>query len=66
MAEAGDGEFVKGFPFQLVESPLAIRRDAPVVGADTAEVLMRIGGYSQADIEALAAAGIIELRQSRA
>ena len=66
MAEVGDGEFVKGFPFQLVESPLAIRRDAPVVGADTAEVLMRIGGYSQADIEALAAAGIIELRQSRA
>jgi crotonobetainyl-CoA:carnitine CoA-transferase CaiB-like acyl-CoA transferase len=66
MAEAGDGEFVKGFPFQLVESPLAIRREAPIVGADTADVLMRIGGYSQADIEALAEAGVIELPQRRA
>jgi crotonobetainyl-CoA:carnitine CoA-transferase CaiB-like acyl-CoA transferase len=66
MAEAGEGEFVKGFPFQLVESPLAIRRDAPMVGADTAEILSRIGGYSQAEIEALAGAGVIELPPSRA
>jgi crotonobetainyl-CoA:carnitine CoA-transferase CaiB-like acyl-CoA transferase len=62
MAEAADGEFVKGFPFQLLESPLAIRRDAPLVGADTAEVLMRIGGYSTPEIEALAGDGVIELR----
>jgi formyl-CoA transferase len=66
MHAAGDGEFVKGFPFQLVESPLAIRRDAPIVGADTAEVLSQIGGYSQAEIEALAKAGVIELPPSRA
>lgn len=61
MAETADGDLVKGFPFQLAESPLAIHRDAPVIGAHTAEILMRIGGYSQAEVEALAGAGVIEL-----
>jgi crotonobetainyl-CoA:carnitine CoA-transferase CaiB-like acyl-CoA transferase len=55
------GEFLKGFPFQLAETPLAVQRDAPRIGADTAEVLSRVGGYSADEIAALARAGAIEL-----
>lgn len=57
---ADDGELLKGFPFQWRESPLSIRRDAPEIGADTIDVLERVGGYSRAEIDAMAKAGIIE------
>jgi len=61
LARAEDGELLKGFPFQLSTAPLAIRRDAPRVGADTADVLARVAGYSADEIAALARAGAIEL-----
>jgi crotonobetainyl-CoA:carnitine CoA-transferase CaiB-like acyl-CoA transferase len=61
--DTDDGEIVKGFPFQLAASPLAVRRDAPRIGADTADVLARIAGYSSAEIAALARAGAIELAE---
>ena len=63
LVRADDGTFVKGFPFQLAESPLAVRRDAPRIGADTAEVLARIAGYTGDEIAALARSGAIELAQ---
>lgn len=55
---------VKGFPFTLATSPLAIHRDAPHIGEDTRQVLTELGGYSDAEIDALAEAGVIELGQS--
>ncbi|MBI3706386.1 MAG: CoA transferase [Proteobacteria bacterium] len=61
LTRATDGSLVKGFPFQLEASPLAISCDAPALGADTAEVLTKIGGYSRAEVAALASAGVIEL-----
>lgn len=57
-----DGAMVKGFPFQFDETPMAVESDAPHVGADTSAVLSRIGGYGEAEIAALAAAGVIEVR----
>jgi crotonobetainyl-CoA:carnitine CoA-transferase CaiB-like acyl-CoA transferase len=59
-----DGAFVKGFPFQLDATPLAVHRDAPRVGADTEEVLTRVGGYSADEVAALARAGAIECGES--
>jgi len=64
LARADDGELLKGFPFQLGESPLSIRRDAPRVGANTSEILARVGGYTADEIAALAASGAIELGES--
>jgi formyl-CoA transferase len=61
MTHAADGAWLKGFPFQLEEAPLSVRRDAPGVGADTARVLMEIAGYSAAEVAALAADGVIEV-----
>ena len=58
-----DRDIVKGFPFQIDEAPLAIERDVPHVGEHTAEVLTGIGGYSPAEVEAFAAAGIVEVRK---
>ncbi|HKO09277.1 MAG TPA: CoA transferase [Alphaproteobacteria bacterium] len=60
IAETAAGVAVKGFPFQLERAPLAIEREAPAIGADTAQVLARLGGYTRAEIEALASAGAIE------
>jgi crotonobetainyl-CoA:carnitine CoA-transferase CaiB-like acyl-CoA transferase len=61
LIRADDGEFLKGFPFQLASSPLVIHRDAPRVGADTEEVLARVAGYTAAEIAALARDGAIEV-----
>jgi crotonobetainyl-CoA:carnitine CoA-transferase CaiB-like acyl-CoA transferase len=58
---APDGELLKGFPFQLRQTPLSIKRAAPAIGADTAEVLAMLGGFSAAEIAALARDGVIEL-----
>ena len=63
LLRADNGEFVKGFPFRLGEAPLRVRRDAPCVGADTAEVLARVGGYSPDEIAALVRAGAVEVAQ---
>ncbi|KGM31149.1 CoA-transferase family III protein, partial [Inquilinus limosus] len=61
MTHAADGAWLKGFPFQLDEAPLSVRRDAPGVGADTARVLIEIAGYSAAEVAALAADGVVEV-----
>jgi crotonobetainyl-CoA:carnitine CoA-transferase CaiB-like acyl-CoA transferase len=58
---APDGELLKGFPFQLRQTPLSIKRAAPAICADTAEVLAMLGGFSAAEIAALARDGVIEL-----
>jgi crotonobetainyl-CoA:carnitine CoA-transferase CaiB-like acyl-CoA transferase len=56
-----EGVMVKGFPLQFERDPMTVSRDAPKIGADTAEVLRTVASLSDADIEALRAAGIIEL-----
>ena len=56
-----DGKRVKGFPFQIDEAPLSIKRPAPGIGANTATILSEIAGYSADEITALAKAGVIEL-----
>jgi crotonobetainyl-CoA:carnitine CoA-transferase CaiB-like acyl-CoA transferase len=58
---APDGQLLKGFPFQLRRTPLSVRRPAPAIGADTAEVLATLGGFSAAEIAALARDGVVEL-----
>ncbi|MBL8688047.1 MAG: CoA transferase [Rhodospirillaceae bacterium] len=61
MLRLDEGALVKGFPFQLDAMPLRIVRDAPKAGADTAEVLARVGGYSEAEIADFAGRGVIEI-----
>jgi crotonobetainyl-CoA:carnitine CoA-transferase CaiB-like acyl-CoA transferase len=58
-----DRSIVKGFPFQIDETPLSIERDVPEVGEHTVEVLTQVGGYSMAEVAAFAAAGIVEIRK---
>jgi crotonobetainyl-CoA:carnitine CoA-transferase CaiB-like acyl-CoA transferase len=50
---------VIGLPFSLSRTPPTIRTPAPVPGADTREILGRVG-YDAAAIEVLAAAGVVE------
>jgi crotonobetainyl-CoA:carnitine CoA-transferase CaiB-like acyl-CoA transferase len=47
-------------PTEWSKSPPAITRHAPLLGENTAEVL-REAGYSEADVQALASAGVIGL-----
>ena len=54
------GSTVKGFPLQVEEDPLSIRRPAPVIGQDTAQILKQIGGYSATEIDRFFADGTIE------
>ena len=61
LARSPDGAPVKGFPFQLDRTPLAVTRDAPAIGADTAEVLQRIGGYTTDEIAQLVAQHAVEV-----
>jgi crotonobetainyl-CoA:carnitine CoA-transferase CaiB-like acyl-CoA transferase len=58
------GTIVKGFPLQFDRDPMTVTRDAPAIGADTEYVLRHVANLSDSDIEALRAAGIIELAQS--
>ncbi len=51
---------VLGLPVTLSRTPPTVRTPAPVVGADTREVLGSLG-YTTAAIDALAAAGVIEV-----
>lgn len=55
------GAILKGFPVQVDEAPLEIRRPAPAVGAHTRTVLETMGGFSSTEIDRLAAAGIVEV-----
>lgn len=61
MLHEPDGAMVKGFPVQVEEAPLEIRRTAPGIGAHTRQVLETVGDYGAAEIDTLAAAGVIEL-----
>lgn len=58
------GHLAKGFPLQFETEPLAITREAPGIGADTEEVLRRVGEMTDAEIDALYEAGAIEPRTS--
>ena len=60
IASLEDGAPVKGFPFQLEQAPLSVSRDAPRIGADTAEILQRLAGYSPEEIRRLSVDGAIE------
>ena len=51
---------VEGDPIVAGGSRPPIRRAAPLLGADTADVLRRIGRYTDAEIDALTAAGVLE------
>lgn len=54
------GSAVKGFPLQVEEDPLSIRRPAPTIGQDTGEILAHIGGYNGSEIDRFFADGTIE------
>jgi crotonobetainyl-CoA:carnitine CoA-transferase CaiB-like acyl-CoA transferase len=53
------GAVVKGFPQQFERQPMTISREAPSVGADSDEVLRRVGRLTQEEIEALREQGVI-------
>jgi crotonobetainyl-CoA:carnitine CoA-transferase CaiB-like acyl-CoA transferase len=55
------GAVVKGFALQFDHDPMTITCEAPAIGTDTAYVLKHVANLSGADIEALEAAGVIEL-----
>jgi len=48
-----------GFPIYMSESPARLRRTAPCVGQHSAEILQERLGYSDAQIEAFEAKGVI-------
>jgi formyl-CoA transferase len=48
-----------GFPLYMSESPARLRSMAPCVGQHSSEVLQERLGYTDAEIEALAAAGAV-------
>lgn len=53
------GTLVKGFPMQFDQRPMTISREAPIIGADSEDVLRRVGKLSSDEIEALRAQGAI-------
>ena len=61
-----DGQIVKGCPFQFDEEPIHNNRPARQLGADTIDVLTRVGGLSEAEIRALTEAGIAEVTPAKA
>ena len=48
-----------GVVWRLLEANPTITRHAPYLGADNHDVLTRVGGLSEAEIDELQAAGII-------
>jgi crotonobetainyl-CoA:carnitine CoA-transferase CaiB-like acyl-CoA transferase len=46
-------------PVSLSETPTAIRRGAPSLGADTAQILAQVAGYDDDQVELLARDGAI-------
>jgi len=57
-AQAGPTKAL-GCPIHFSETPTAITRSAPMLGEHTRQVL-REHGYSDADVDALAAEGVVE------
>ncbi|MFL9926340.1 CaiB/BaiF CoA-transferase family protein [Herbaspirillum lusitanum] len=55
------GNMVKGFPHQFEQAAMEITTDAPFIGGDTVDVLRQVGGFSQEEIAALLAQGVIEI-----
>jgi crotonobetainyl-CoA:carnitine CoA-transferase CaiB-like acyl-CoA transferase len=53
------GRMVKGVLFGTGERPASVDRPAAQLGADTREVLARVGGYSPDEIEALMRDGVV-------
>jgi crotonobetainyl-CoA:carnitine CoA-transferase CaiB-like acyl-CoA transferase len=51
---------VLGLPVHLSRTPPTVRTPAPIAGADTRSVLEHVG-YTSADVDALAEAGVIEV-----
>ncbi|WP_072803180.1 CaiB/BaiF CoA-transferase family protein [Rhodococcoides yunnanense] len=49
----------EGTPVRMQGTPGGVRTAAPVLGADTGEILRSVLGYAQADIDGLEAAGIL-------
>jgi crotonobetainyl-CoA:carnitine CoA-transferase CaiB-like acyl-CoA transferase len=60
LGRAPDGALIKAMPFGLDSAPFEMLRDAPAIGQDSAEVLRDIGGYTNAEIAALVADGVVE------
>jgi crotonobetainyl-CoA:carnitine CoA-transferase CaiB-like acyl-CoA transferase len=60
IGRAPDGALIKAMPFGLDSAPFEMLRDAPAIGQDSAEVLRDIGGYTNAEIAALVADGVVE------
>lgn len=54
------GALVKGFAVQFDDCPLTITREAPTNGADSVEVLQRVGGFGLEEINTMIGAGIVE------
>ena len=48
-----------GFPIHMSESPARLRNMAPCLGQHSAEILQERLGYTDAEIEALAASGAV-------
>ncbi len=57
------GALVKGFPHQFARQAMAVKRDAPAIGADTADILRRVGKLTPQEIDTLLAEGVIEIQQ---
>jgi crotonobetainyl-CoA:carnitine CoA-transferase CaiB-like acyl-CoA transferase len=53
------GALVKGFPMQFDREPMTITREAPVLGADSDDILRRVGGLSDDEIANLRTLGIV-------
>jgi crotonobetainyl-CoA:carnitine CoA-transferase CaiB-like acyl-CoA transferase len=48
-----------GVPWSMSATPCRVRKPAPVLGADTDQVLMELLGYSHGQIEELRAANVL-------
>ena len=54
-----------GIPVKLSATPGRIRRRAPGLGEHSVEILLE-SGFSEAEVEALAASGVVECRGAAA